>query len=77
MWIEKDEKVQKLTRNDREIILNDLKDMTGKTLRVLALAYKKLPYDESKFDELDKDKLEENLSFCWFSRNDGSTKKRS
>ncbi len=63
MWIEKDERVQKLTRNDKEIILNNLKDMTGETLRVLALAYKKLSYDESKFDELDKDKLEENLIF--------------
>ncbi|MGF7117814.1 calcium-transporting P-type ATPase, PMR1-type [Methanobacterium oryzae] len=63
MWIERDERIQKLTKNDRQIILNDLKDMTGKALRVLALAYKKLPHEESKFDEIDKDKLEENLIF--------------
>ncbi len=63
MWIEKDEKVQKLTKQDKETILNDLNDMAGKALRVLALAYKKIPYEESKFDELDKDKTEENLIF--------------
>lgn len=63
MWIERDERIQKLTKHDKEIILNDLKDMTGKALRVLALAYKKISHKESKFDELDKDKLEENLIF--------------
>ena len=63
MWIERDERVQKLTRNDKEVILNDIKDLTGKALRVLALAYKKVPDEETKFDELDKDKLEENLIF--------------
>lgn len=62
-WIEKDEKVQKITKQDRGTILNDLKDMTGKALRVLALAYKKIPYEESKFDTIHKDKLEENLVF--------------
>ena len=63
MWIERDERIQKLTKQDKEVLLNDLKDMTGKALRVLALAYKKIPHEESKFDELDKDKLEENLIF--------------
>ncbi len=62
-WIEKDERIQKLTKPDREAVLNDLRNMTGKALRVLALAYKKIPYEESKFDELDKDILEENLVF--------------
>ncbi|MDI6724914.1 MAG: calcium-transporting P-type ATPase, PMR1-type [Methanobacterium sp.] len=63
MWIERDERIQKLTKQDKEVLLNDLKDMTSKALRVLALAYKKIPHEESKFDELDKDKLEENLIF--------------
>jgi len=63
MWIERDERIQKLTKQDREVILNDLKDMTGKALRVLALAYKKIPPEQSKFAELDKEKLEENLTF--------------
>ena len=62
-WIEKDEKIQKITKQDKETVLNDLKDMTGKALRVLALAYKKIPYEESKFDAIDKDKLEENFIF--------------
>jgi len=63
MWIERGERVQKLTKQDRELILNDLNVMTGKALRVLALAYKKIPQEESKFDELDREKLEENLVF--------------
>ncbi len=63
MWIEKNERVQKLSKQDKEIILNDLKDMTGKALRVLALAYKKLTPEESNLDKVDKDKLEENLIF--------------
>lgn len=62
-WIEKDETVRKITKQDKEIILTDLKDMTMKALRVLALAYKKIPYQESKFDTIHKDKLEENLIF--------------
>jgi len=63
MWIEKDTRIQKLAKQDKEIILNDLKDMTGKTLRVLALAYKKLTPDEQDLDNVDKTKLEENLVF--------------
>ncbi len=63
LWVEKDERVQKLTKQDKEIILNDLKDMTGKALRVLALAYKKLAPEESDLDNVDKDKVEENLIF--------------
>ncbi|WP_414469610.1 calcium-transporting P-type ATPase, PMR1-type [Methanobacterium sp. ACI-7] len=63
MWIEKDEKIQKISKQDRESILNDLKDMTSKALRVLALAYKKIPQEESEFDGIHKDKLEENLIF--------------
>jgi plasma-membrane calcium-translocating P-type ATPase/golgi membrane calcium-translocating P-type ATPase len=63
MWIEKDARAQKLAKQDKEIILNDLKDMTGKALRVLALAYKKLTLEEQDLDGVDKDKLEENLVF--------------
>ena len=63
MWIEKDARPQKLAKQDKEIILNDLKDMTGKALRVLALAYKKLTPAEQDMDSVDKDKLEENLVF--------------
>ncbi|MEL7670092.1 calcium-transporting P-type ATPase, PMR1-type [Methanobacterium sp.] len=63
MWIEKDARPQKLAKQDKEIILNDLKDMTGKALRVLALAYKKLTPVEQDMDSVDKDKLEENLVF--------------
>ena len=63
MWIEKDTRIQKLAKQDKEIILNDLKDMTGKALRVLALAYKKLTPDEQDLDNVDKTKLEENLVF--------------
>ncbi len=63
MWIEKDARAQKLAKQDREIILNDLKDMTGKALRVLALAYKKLTPSEQDLAGVDKDKLEENLVF--------------
>ena len=63
MWIEKDTRVQKLAKQDKEIILNDLKDMTGKALRVLALAYKKLTPEENDLDNVDKTKLEENLVF--------------
>ncbi|MEN6291780.1 MAG: calcium-transporting P-type ATPase, PMR1-type [Methanobacterium sp.] len=63
MWIEKDARPQKLAKQDKEIILNDLKDMTGKALRVLALAYKKLTPAEQDLDSVDKDKLEENLVF--------------
>ncbi|HEX3013715.1 MAG TPA: calcium-transporting P-type ATPase, PMR1-type [Methanobacterium sp.] len=63
MWIEKDERIQKLVKQDKEIILNDLKDMTGKALRVLALAYKKLTFEEKDLDKVDNDKLEENLVF--------------
>lgn len=63
LWIQKGESVQKLTKQDREAILNDLKSMTSNALRVLALAYKKISHEESKFDELDKDKLEESLIF--------------
>ncbi len=62
MWIEKDTRIQKLAKQDKEIILNDLKDMTGKALRVLALAYKKLTPEED-LDNIDKTKLEENLVF--------------
>ncbi|HML05405.1 MAG TPA: calcium-translocating P-type ATPase, PMCA-type, partial [Methanobacterium sp.] len=62
-WIEKNEKIQKITKQDKESVLNDLKDMTGKALRVLALAYKKIPLEESRFDTIHKDKLEENLVF--------------
>lgn len=63
MWIEKDARPQKLAKQDKDIILNDLKDMTGKALRVLALAYKKLTPAEQDLDSIDKDKLEENLVF--------------
>ena len=63
MWIEKDARTQKLAKQDKEIILNDLKDMTGKALRVLALAYKKLTPSEQDLADVDKDKLEENLVF--------------
>ncbi|OEC84495.1 MULTISPECIES: calcium-transporting P-type ATPase, PMR1-type [Methanobacterium] len=63
MWIEKDARPQKLAKQDKEIILNDLKDMTGKALRVLALAYKKLTPAEQDLNSVDKDKLEENLVF--------------
>jgi Ca2+-transporting ATPase len=63
MWIEKDERVQKLTKHDKEIILTDLKHMTGKALRVLALAYRKLSFEENDLDNIDKNKLEENLIF--------------
>lgn len=63
MWIERDERVHKITKQDKELILNDLHLMTSKALRVLALAYKKIPYEESKLGELDKEKLEENLIF--------------
>jgi len=62
-WIEKDERVQKITKQDNESILTDLKNMTSKALRVLALAYKKIPHEESKFDTIHKDKLEEDLVF--------------
>jgi len=62
-WVEKDERVQKLTKQDREAILNDLKDLTGKALRVLALAYRKLTPEENDLDTINKDKLEENLTF--------------
>ncbi|MGZ7118072.1 MAG: calcium-transporting P-type ATPase, PMR1-type [Methanobacterium sp.] len=62
-WIEKGERIQKITKQDREIILNDLREMTGKSYRVIALSYKKIPYEESKFDSIHKDKLEENLIF--------------
>lgn len=63
MWIEKDTRIQKIAKQDKEIILNDLKDMTGKALRVLALAYKKLTPEEQDLDNVDKTKLEENLVF--------------
>ena len=63
LWIEKNERVQKITKQDKEVLLNELKNMTGRALRVLALAYKKIPYEESKFDSIHKDKLEENLIF--------------
>ncbi|MGB9979134.1 calcium-transporting P-type ATPase, PMR1-type [Methanobacterium sp.] len=63
MWIEKDARIQKLAKQDKEIILNDLKDMTSKALRVLALAYKKLTPEEKNLDNIDKTKLEENLVF--------------
>jgi len=62
-WIEKNEMIQKITKHDKDVVLNDLRDMTGKALRVLALAYKKIPHEESKFDTIHKDKLEENLIF--------------
>lgn len=62
-WVEKDERVQKLTKQDKEIILNELKNMTGKALRVLALAYRKLTHEENDLDKVNKDKLEENLIF--------------
>jgi Ca2+-transporting ATPase len=62
-WIEKDERVQKITKQDREAVLSDLKNMTSKALRVLALAYKKIPHDESKFDTIHKDELEKDLVF--------------
>ena len=64
MWIEKNEGIQKLAKQDREIVLNDLKDMTGKALRVLALAYRKLTPEEENLDKVDKTKLEENLIFA-------------
>ena len=63
MWIEKDTRIQKIAKQDKEIILNDLKDMTSKALRVLALAYKKLTPEEQDLDNVDKNKLEENLVF--------------
>lgn len=63
MWIEKNERIQKLAKQDKEIILNDLKDMTGKALRVLALAYRKLNPEESDLDKIDRERLEENLVF--------------
>jgi len=62
-WIEKDERVQKITKQDKEAVLTDLKNMTSKALRVLALAYKKIPHHESKFDTIHKDELEEDLVF--------------
>ncbi len=62
-WIEKGENVQKITKQDKEIILNDLRDLTSKSYRVIAFSYKKIPYEESKFDTIHKDKLEENLVF--------------
>ncbi len=63
MWIEKNERIQKLAKQDKELILNNLKDMTGKALRVLALAYRKLSPEENDLDKVDKNKLEENLIF--------------
>lgn len=62
-WIERGERVQKITKQDKEIILNDLKNMTNKALRVLALAYKKIPQHQTKFDTIHKDQLEEDLIY--------------
>lgn len=63
MWIEKDTRIQKLAKQDKEIALNELKNMTGKALRVLALAYKKITPDEKELGNIEKDELEENLVY--------------
>ncbi len=57
-WIEKDGKIQKISPEDRDKILNDLHEMTTKALRVLALAYKKV---ENGGEISDKEGLEQDL----------------
>jgi P-type Ca2+ transporter type 2C len=57
-WIERDGKIQKITPEDRDEILNDLNEMTTKALRVLALAYKKIG---NKDEISDKEGLEQDL----------------
>lgn len=59
-WIEKDGMTHRIARDERDKILADLKEMTGKALRVLALAYKKV---ENTEELSNKEALEENLIF--------------
>ncbi len=60
-WIEKDNEIHKITQEDRDEILNDLNEMTSKTLRVLAFAYKKIDTEEEIYD---KERLEQDLIFA-------------
>lgn len=60
-WIEKDNEIHKITQEDRDEILNDLNEMTSKTLRVLAFAYKKI---DAEGEIYDKERLEQDLIFA-------------
>lgn len=59
--IENEGEIRKITQSDRDRILDDLKGMTVKALRVLAFAYKKMSVED---DISDKDNLEQDLIFA-------------
>jgi len=58
--VEEAGEIQEITEDNREEILQELKNMTSSALRVLALAYKKI---DSSVDLEDKDGLENDLIF--------------
>jgi len=58
-WIDRDGELEPITKKDKDQILNYLKEMTGKALRVLGMAYKKIE-DQ---DISDKEGLEQDMVF--------------
>lgn len=58
--IQESEKVERLTTDEREDLLRIGEEMAGEALRILALAYKKIPSETTEFEE---ESLENELIF--------------